>query len=745
VSLIDQAREAGYTEDEIRDYLAPQLAEAQAQGYGEEEIGKYLGVKPVDNAEANKNLAARVDSEITKATTGGEVKKAAAQMGQVVKDTASVYAPLEAAMNVATGIAFGFPMYVGAGLGAVINKATGRSDEDPKEVASRFAEMVTYQPHTDAGARLTGNVLYPLHALTKMSESAGKTVADTTDSPVAAAITEGTIQMLPAFLVPALGRALRGKTPTESDMHTAAGEIAPDAPPSQRKILAQKIQEAYEQTGIDPQTLTEQAKADPLVLQDLASSNRQPLAGGSNGGAGGTKPPAPPPAPPQGDPSKAVLDRISVGETTKDRHTLGALYTAVKDDLYPIAKMEKALTDGASLDAAESPYTLARLTRGAAGKATQFLDYGTFDWFTYKNTGEGLKQILEPHKNDLDGFRAYAVAKRAVELDGRGIETGVPLAEAKAVVKDGGKYAGAFTKLQDYQANLTKYLRDSGVISKDAYAAMLEANKDYVPFHRVIEGGQAGVGAGMRTRNPIKGIKGSERVIVDPLESIIKNTYLYTALAERNAVNAAFGKLVLNDAAAAADLGVKVVPTKMKPIEVTDKELAAHGIDAEAFTIFRPNALRPADNQIRYYEDGKPVTLELPADVAEAFNATDRQTAGMLINILAAPAKTLRAGSVLAPDFMLRNVVRDQLTAFAFSKNGYIPVWDMMSGLLSIAKKDGAFQDWLKSGGANAAMVAVDRQYLQQHLVALDKQTGLASRAWNVASRRSRCCASRPS
>ena len=71
------------------------------------------------------------------------------------------------------------------------------------------------------------------------------------------------------------------------------------------------------------------------------------------------------------------------------------------------------MAGGATLDTAESPYKLARLTRGAAGKADQFLDYGAFDWNSYKNVGPGLKQILDPHKNDLDGFRAYAVAKRA--------------------------------------------------------------------------------------------------------------------------------------------------------------------------------------------------------------------------------------------------------------------------------------------------------------------------------------------
>jgi hypothetical protein len=73
---------------------------------------------------------------------------------------------------------------------------------------------------------------------------------------------------------------------------------------------------------------------------------------------------------------------------------------------------------------------------------------------------------------------------------------------------------------------------------------MREANRDYVPFFRLMDrrqgrrAGQRDVGA----LNPIKAIKGSERKVVDPLESIVKNTYLYTALAERNAVGNVAGR-----------------------------------------------------------------------------------------------------------------------------------------------------------------------------------------------------------
>jgi hypothetical protein len=577
------------------------------------------------------------------------------------------------------------------------------------------------------------------------------------------------------------------------------------------------------------------------VRADLMSSNMDAPRALGGSGMPPQKPPAPPgrpPLPPEGDnvgrAQADVLSRVSVGETHDGKFLTSweSLYTMVKDDLYPIKVVEERLLKGGTLEAAEGSYGLARMTRGAAGKATQFLEHATFDWDTYKNTGPGLKQITKPHNQDLDGLRAYMVSRRANELHAQGIETGIDPAAAQLVVKNGKAYEAAFEGTVKYQNALSKYLKDSGLLSEEGYLAMLEANKDYVPMFRVFaDKKHGGAGAGLSTHNPIKAIKGSQRLIIDPIESIIKNTYVYTALAERNAVGRAMGDLVARDVVAAEAIGIKPVKATMRPIhleaaeirklfdeflvsrqktstqrtektttkgadgasteptnkiyeankarveealtsrgftkneaetmmrrlstgvkessgktaetietlvkEVTTTERVAEldiRLPNEAATIFRPNAMAPAPNQIRYYVDGKAKTLELPPEVAEAFGAADAQSANMLLQIIAVPARTLRAGAILSPDFMGRNTLRDQLTAFSFSRNGYIPLWDMMSGLFSLVKKDGQFQNWLKSGGANSSMVSLDRNYLQQHILKLDRDTGLMRRAWNVVS-----------
>ncbi|MCL2669949.1 MAG: hypothetical protein FWE89_04625 [Syntrophaceae bacterium] len=54
------------------------------------------------------------------------------------------------------------------------------------------------------------------------------------------------------------------------------------------------------------------------------------------------------------------------------------------------------------------------------------------------------------------------------------------------------------------------------------------ANKNYVPFFRVMdEASFLGGSKGFQGKNQIRRMKGSGRDIIDPLESIIRNTYAY--------------------------------------------------------------------------------------------------------------------------------------------------------------------------------------------------------------------------
>lgn len=451
-------------------------------------------------------------------------------------------------------------------------------------------------------------------------------------------------------------------------------------------------------------------------------------------------------------PVDRVLSRISVGQRIKNRLTWSEFYTSTVDDISPVARAVRKLTRGeremglSPLAVADDPYKLFRLNRGVNGKAEHFLEYSPFKFGTFENVGKSLKQVLDPVKDRLDDIRAYAVAKRSLELEGRGITTGVDQADAAATVAQFQDLEPVFRDLVEYQDHVLAYLRDSGVLSESGMKAMREANQDYVPFFRLMDDEpKGGLGRGLRVYQPTKKIKGSEREIIDPLESIIKNTYLMVNLADRNAVGDALWRLA--EKRSGGEAIAKLVAPPMQPTRATLAEARATSPEVaqlleqyadvadlrkQDFAIFRPNTMVVGNDQIVVYREGKRHLLQVDPEIANSFKALDHESAGALMRILGAPARLLRAGAILSPEFIARNPFRDQFSAFVFSDAGFIPFLDLARGMFSLIRKDVHYQDWLKSGGPMATLVSLDRQYLQQNIGALMRQTTLGQKVVNV-------------
>jgi hypothetical protein len=521
------------------------------------------------------------------------------------------------------------------------------------------------------------------------------------------------------------------------------------------------LQDIYAKTGKRPQDIIEDMKNDPTIVEDVMSmmdpTNKTgdvPRSYERLVERGVVElPPKPTPVKRAvtalSNAQQAIRDRISVGEKDAPpsfRDRVDALYTEGIDKLYPLARLVDQLRDGEILKANEDPYKGARFLPAASAKAQLFLDFEVRKFGSNEVVSRGLKQILEPVKDDLDGIRVYAASKRTIELEGRDIpiKTGVSVQQAKQVVKEGNKkYQTIFEELQVYQNALTEYLRDAGLISKDMHKKMLEANRDYIPFHRFFDPSETpGFGRGTKTRDPIKKQKGSERIVIDPLESIIKNTYLYTNLAESNAVNVKLVRLAeRKGGTGAGQLVEKIkqprVPNKLEAAEmkkIADQVKEEFGIEftPEELTIFRARTLQPTDSQFVAFRNGKREVFEVDREVGIAMNGMDRGSAGMLVKFLTVPAKTLRAGAILNPEFFVKNVLRDTVSATVMSTRGFRPFVDTVLGGMSLISKDTAFRDWMMSGGANATLVSIDRLYLQQSLQKLTKETGLMERAVNV-------------
>lgn len=439
-------------------------------------------------------------------------------------------------------------------------------------------------------------------------------------------------------------------------------------------------------------------------------------------------------------PTRTIQQRIQFKEgkgNFRDKFTKGYHTFQVKmvDDLYHLKRFtDKFTKGGVKLNIEDNPYYLARLLRGVAGKANVFLQEGTFGKKFWKMvngkarmnfTGESLENILKEVREPQQwmDFATYLTARRSFDLSLRDIETGISQEQAAAEIA---LYEDKYPNFRDlaervykYQDNLLVYGQEMGLLSKDMLEKLRQYGS-YVPFYRVFEELESRGYMGKQlanVRNPIKRIKGSERDIINPLESIVKNTYVIINSAERNQVGIMMANLV-NKFPDLSDTFERVKTPMARVAQVSAKELGVEveGLsDAEAeavVDIFRPSFYTKGD-EVTVLVDGKKQYYRVDQDLKDALLNLDREDLGMLGRFLSMPAKWLRAGATLSPDFMFRNPVRDQMTAYAYSNYGFIPGVDFFRGIASLFSKDEYYTLFHASGAEHSMMVSMDREYLR--------------------------------
>lgn len=466
-----------------------------------------------------------------------------------------------------------------------------------------------------------------------------------------------------------------------------------------------------------------------------------------------------------------ILSQLSIGSQNKgpfkDRavSTVHDLYTAALDDLHPLAEfvgIGKRLFG--KIPAEQDPYLLARNLRGWAGKAELYLNKGTFGKTFWKINdkgqtvmdykGKGYSEIMKPLNTPqkLDDFRVFIVAQRIVnDLAPRKIRTGISLADAKTALAEIGAKNPEFEKIaaerRAFKDQLLEYAKENSLIGPEGLAKLKELNKFHAPFYRVMEEtGTKFLGKskfGGNISSPIKKIKGSEREIIDPLESDVKDVYAIINAAERNNIGIAMANLAKRN----YELGrlFEQVSKPMKPVrvnakEVFDKVFKETGADMEVpedlaqlvVTLFRPTQAT-GPNMLNVNFGDKQVAYELDPNLFKAIQGLNLEDMGILMKILGFPAKLLRSGATLTPDFSVRNPLRDQFTAFVYSKYGFIPGVDLVRGMWEVFKnargKSDVYDLWRAGGGEHSMFVSLDREVLQETFKDL-----LASRGRKVAN-----------
>lgn len=383
-----------------------------------------------------------------------------------------------------------------------------------------------------------------------------------------------------------------------------------------------------------------------------------------------------------------AIDAVKRGET-KDviKKALNDAYTKVVDELNPLKDLveEVERQTGEKIAFDDNPYMQAWLARGWVGKAETLIEHGAPE-HGIKSLKDILKGIGEKEHKE---FSAYLVALHDLDLHKNKQKATFDYTEDAAVL---GKHAGnerfqkAAVAIYKYQDYMLQMLVKEGMLTAKAYHAMRKMYPHYIPFFRDMSdaGMQSFLSGGkgfIDVSSPVKRFKGSTRDIIDPLESIVKNTFQFYNAVERNHVGRTFAKL-------------------------SDKNGVGQIVE-------RVNGNKAAtDNTFNVWENGEKVTYETTPELIQTMRMLDKDQSNMVAKILSYPANWLRAGATLSPEFILRNPVRDMIGASIYSKHGFIPVLDTFKGLSLFLKKGDLYWEYMKSGAAHAAMVSLDRDYL---------------------------------
>ncbi|WP_182405936.1 LPD38 domain-containing protein [Mitsuokella multacida] len=446
---------------------------------------------------------------------------------------------------------------------------------------------------------------------------------------------------------------------------------------------------------------------------------------------------------------EVVRDAIQY-EKPKERTTLTkaweTFYDEMIEELGPVKRMVKRVQEksGQELAASVNPYIALRLFRGNAGRAMTMIEgrseaavkalqtnYPGVNFEGFKTLHMILDECGALHNEKrMKDFLAFALAchvkdihtlnnrlrKSQQHLQNRldatddinerekiqakidkaeqsimevpHTEDGLELTEDrcnKVMMKYMKEYGEAQQDLVHFSKVTTSILYDAGVISKKRYKELQKRWPNYIPMFRVFEDNEE-----VDFGDSLKHMHGSSRRIINPLDSIIRNTYDFVKKAEKNKA-----RQLLANLTRISDVG--------EYIEEVDNS--------------KPND----KTTITFYEDGKRKYLQTDPDIVKAVNNMGRAETNLVLRLLHAPAKIARACfTTINPSFALRNLIRDATDASIYSKYGFKP-WDFVRGFLHAVHQDELFYEWLSSGAAQASAISLDRDYTQATLNQMTK------------------------
>lgn len=333
------------------------------------------------------------------------------------------------------------------------------------------------------------------------------------------------------------------------------------------------------------------------------------------------------------DEQKAARQSDAGARTSQAAHNVKSKFIDTFSPIEDIVK--KSVKDGATIPAEKNiTHAIDRSLRGDQIAGQYIKD-------------NGLDKIIQsvPNPQALD---QYMIARHSRDLETNGIKTGRDTASDKALLDElGPQYEAHAQAVNEYSQKLLDKAADYGLVSKNTAAFLKAKYPNYVPINRIFTDeelqGARGNGAGpasITTQTVVRRLKGSDRVIESPLDSIIKKTQTVIEQGERN---------------------------KAASILASYKELPGNPLSLREM---KPSEQVGTKSTIAYLDKGRLHRFETTPEIAAAAKSLNKEQLGLLGKILSYPTRVLRLGATgVNVGFAAANVVKDIGSAIVNSKH----------------------------------------------------------------------------
>ena len=454
------------------------------------------------------------------------------------------------------------------------------------------------------------------------------------------------------------------------------------------------------------------------------------------------------------------------------------VYRKIKNASEAVGRFDKeAIERGYKKGEGNMPSELMKAYQGAAPHfAARAMEEGVFlitdnGKIPQQKIGPSIVEALSEIADDADyeRFLGWTYARHAIESWDNGQNPGVSRRDAQVAVNElyDERYVRAADKLTEFNNAIVVMLADSGAISPDDAALILDKYKHYIPLQRARRSVFSGKRSGkfVDVGKAIKGRKGSGLQVIDPVESTLARAVdFYDRATKQRVVNrmvdvatktkgmGAWMEFVPPELEATAFRFSEIKdqiraelakdPTIEKPDEILGKI-----DDMTALTLFRPDMLRTGGQPIfRVLVDGEPRLVQINEDLAEGLGELNPYVdLGITMQVVRAACSALKVGATrLNPSFILTNAIKDYQTFLLQGEKGLKGSFDpaayatayVASEVQRAAGNEGdpLVRLWQKAGGELSTYVGQDRKRLRSGIKRLRHgKQGKFETAINVA------------